>query len=156
MSQFSWIDRPVPAELGAIAHGPRLLSESNGYRVGMRHIVAYRHVMDVALVVSGVGPQSSLLAAQFIVREVPGEPLAVTKRRRIGFTAWLLAPELSMSARGSNQNPHTVDGHYIREFSYVIDGRPGGTSLELEYSWPEIALERTQIRLDMVKPKRVV
>jgi hypothetical protein len=30
MSQFSWIDNTVSPELGAIAHRPLLLSDSNG------------------------------------------------------------------------------------------------------------------------------
>lgn len=52
MSQFSWIDDPVSPELGAIAHGPLLLSDSNGYRVGIRYLIAYRNVMDMTLAVS--------------------------------------------------------------------------------------------------------
>ena len=55
MSQFSWIDNTVSPELGAIAHGPRLLSDSNGYRVGLRYLIAYRNVMDMVLTVSASG-----------------------------------------------------------------------------------------------------
>ena len=67
MSQFSWIDNPVSPELGAIAHGPRLLSDSNGYRVGLRYLIAYRNVMDMVLTVSASGLKSAELAAQFVI-----------------------------------------------------------------------------------------
>lgn len=56
----------------------------------------------------------------------------------------VVSPELGMSARGSNRNPNTIEGHYIREFSYEIDGRPDGTSLVLEVAWPGIGLGREE------------
>jgi hypothetical protein len=154
MSQFAWIDRPVPAELGAIAHGPIVLSEFGGYRIGLRYIVAYRLVMDVALVVAARGPESATLARQFTVRRVAGEPLAVTKRSRPdGLVVRVVAPELHISPRGSSRNPNTIEGHYMQEFSYAIDGRPDGTSLTLEYFWPGIGLEREQCALTIPSPE---
>ncbi|WP_338891370.1 hypothetical protein [Rhodococcus sovatensis] len=141
MSQFSWIDRPVPAELGAVAHGPKILAEASGFTVGLRYIVAYRLVLDLAIVVSAHGPESAVLASQFTSqRAQPGEPLTSARRKVGGLTAWLVSPELPMTLRGSNRNPHTVDGHYMHEFSYAIDGRPSEQSLEIELRWDDIGV----------------
>ena len=127
MSQFSWIDNTVSPELGAIAHGPLLLSDSNGYRVGLRYLIAYRNVMDMAVTVSASGLKSAELAAQF--RSIYGTGGLSVATPEDGFSTWVVSPELNIYTERSSQNPHTEEGHYVREFSYVIDGRPTGTTV---------------------------
>ena len=154
MSQFSWIDYPVSPELGAIAHGPLLLSDSNGYRVGLRYLIAYRKVMDMALTVSASGLKSAELASQFRAIQGPGG-LASIAEPEAEFSAWVVSPDLNIYTERSSQNPHTEEGHYVREFSYVINGRPTGTSLEIEYRWPAIGLDRTRVVLE-IPPARAL
>ncbi|QHE73460.1 hypothetical protein [Rhodococcus sp. WAY2] len=147
MSQFSWIDDPVSPELGAIAHGPLLLSDSNGYRVGIRYLIAYRNVMDMTLAVSATGSKSAELARQF--RATYGTGRLSAAKPEDGFSTWVVSPELNIHTERSSQNPHTMEGHYVREFSYVINGRPTGTFLEIEYRWPAIGLDRTRVVLEI-------
>jgi hypothetical protein len=148
MSQFSWIDYPVSTELGAIAHGPLLLSDSNGYRVGLRYLIAYRNVIDMALTVSASGLRSAELAAHFRATYGPSGRPSVA-RPEDGFSTWVVSPELNIYTERSSQNPHTEEGHYVRDFSYVINGRPTGVSLEIEYRWPAIDLDRTRVVLEI-------
>ena len=151
MSQFSWIDNTVSPELGAIAHGPLLLSDSNGYRVGLRYLIAYRNVMDMALTVSASGLKSAELAAQF--RTIYGTGGLSVATPEDGFSTWVVSPELNIYTERSSQNPHTEEGHYVREFSYVINGRPTGTTLEIEYRWPTIGLDRKRVVLEIPPPQ---
>jgi hypothetical protein len=161
MSQFSWIDNPVSPELGAIAHGPLLLSDSNGYRVGLRYLIAYRNVMDMALTVSASGLKSAELAAQFRTTSAQfrttygAADLPLVGTSEGGFSTWVVSPDLNIYTERSSQNPHTEEGRYVREFSHVINGRPTGTSLEIEYRWPTIGLDRTRVVLE-IPPARAL
>ncbi|GCE38002.1 hypothetical protein Rhow_000886 [Rhodococcus wratislaviensis] len=65
----------------------------------------------------------------------------------------MVSPELNIYTERSSQNPHSEDGHYVREFSYVINGRPTGTTLEIEYRWPTIGLERNRVVLEIPPPR---
>ncbi len=81
---MTWPQRVVPPdamEMGALAHGPRVLAQTVGIVVGLRSIVAYTSGLDLAVVAVSSGSHAEAMRRQF---QAPAEIDPVTGERRRG------------------------------------------------------------------------
>lgn len=155
-SVMAWSQRYLPpdtAEIGALAHGPRILARAPGILVGLRSIVAYSSGLDLAVVAVAAGPQADAMRSQFTapaeIDAETGQPYRGELRREMMQLRALedsrLQPVLYRSTEGFHQKPNS----YRREYLYEISDLPHTTELPLVAAWPEIGLDPVTTYLEI-------
>lgn len=155
-SIMTWPQRYLPpdsAEMGALAHGPRILARAAGIVVGLRSIVAYSSGLDLAVVAVASGPQAVAMKSQFTapaeIDPATGRPHRGELRQEMMQLRALedsrLQPVLYRNTEGFHQRPDS----YRREFLYEISDLPHTTELPLITAWPALGLGPVTAHLEI-------
>lgn len=157
-----WYQRFMPPgakELGAIAHGPRLLAQVNGVTVGLRSIVAYTSGLELAVVVVATGVHAEALLRQYTApaiidpetgRRRPGETHGGPLRLR-ALEDSVLQPIRHRDGRGYQSSEM-----YQREYLFELTPLPDTENLPLIAEWPEIGLGPVTTHLKLPPPSLLV
>lgn len=153
---MTWPQRIVPPdamEMGALAHGPRVLARSVGVVVGLRSIVAYSSGRDLAVVAVASGTHAEAMRRQF---QAPAEIDPETGERRrgewVGERLQLRALEdsvLQPVPRRSTAGFHQQENTYRHEYFFEVSPLPDTTELPLVTAWPAIGLEPVTTYLEL-------
>lgn len=158
---MTWPQRVIPpdaTEMGAIAHGPRILARDPGLIVGLRSIVAYSSGLDLAIVAIANGVRADAMEQLF---QAPAELDPVTGEPRRGRWAGegrqlqvralddaMLQPVPRRHTQGFHQQPDS----YRREYLYEISPLPDVTELPLLTAWPALGLAPVTTYLELPAP----
>ncbi|MFH5226998.1 hypothetical protein [Antrihabitans spumae] len=118
------------AELGAIAHGPVVLSEARGRFLGLRSAVLYSSGLHLSVVVVGVGIYAEAM------QRGHGGPFSF---RVIDNTVTLLMP---YGGRGEGN----TEDRYYKESVFVLES-VDSDELAIAAGWPGAGIEETVTRL---------
>ncbi|MCJ0906272.1 hypothetical protein [Rhodococcus sp. ARC_M6] len=132
-----WYRRFMPPgakELGAIAHGPRLLAQVDGVTLGLRSIVAYTSGLELAVVVVATGVHADALLRQYTA---PASPDPESGRRRPGETHGrplrlrALEDSVLQPIRHRDGQGHQNSEMYQREYLFELKPLPDTEDLPL-------------------------
>ena len=153
-----WYQRFMPPdakELGAIAHGPKLLAQVEGVTVGLRSIVAYTSGLEFAIVVVAKGVHADALRRQYTAPAITDPE---TGRRRPGETHGrplrLRALEDSVLQPIRHRDVQGYENSEIqqREYLFELTPLPDTEDLPLIAEWPEIGLGPVTTHLKLPPP----
>lgn len=153
-----WYQRFMPPdakELGAIAHGPRLLAQVDGVTVGLRSIVAYTSGLELAVVVVAKGIHAEALLRQYTAPAVTDPE---TDRRRPGETHGrplrlrVLEDSELQPIRRRDGMGYANSEMQQREYLFELTPLPDTEDLPLIAEWPEIGLGPVTTHLKLPPP----
>jgi hypothetical protein len=87
-----WAGGFIPAELGVIVHGPRILGRADGIAAGLRCIFAHTGGLHLVVALHATGVQAEAANRQSIDRHTPddtGRPRRAFPRRGPSSPSWV-------------------------------------------------------------------
>ena len=143
------------AEIGAVAHGPMVLTQNEGITVALRSIMAYSRGLEIAVTVVGRGIHAEAIHRQYTAPAVTdsetGRSRPGPKRGRPMKLRALDDPLLQPVLRADSQGWYNTVDLYQREYLYEISDLPNTRHLPLIAEWPEVGLD--PVTTDLLLPE---
>lgn len=145
MTAWRWPPATPPRHLGAVVHGPVLLSRAKDVAAGLRCVWAHPEGLWLPLVVQARGVHAEAAVRRSFDRTGAGDPphagLGVGLRLVVGVGDRTgIAEALGGSSSGG-------DDDFTSEPHYWVGDLPRDGVLRVGVSWPEVGLPETQTTL---------